>query len=140
MSTSQRVSRGFHRLAVFLAVIPLLVGAIIVIDGGKDAVVSAGKKYKTIECANAVHQKDSRQFFRSYFEASNVAAFLRELGCSDGEYVNVTFEELGKPPDFDWLSILVSILTVMGITGAVSLGVYSLIRGIGWVIGGFAAS
>lgn len=26
MSTSQRVSRGFHRLALFLAAIPLLIG------------------------------------------------------------------------------------------------------------------
>jgi hypothetical protein len=28
MSTSQRVTRGFHRLALFLAAIPLIVGAL----------------------------------------------------------------------------------------------------------------
>ena len=38
MSASQRVSRGFHRLGLFLAAIPLLVGGALVITSAIDKV------------------------------------------------------------------------------------------------------
>jgi hypothetical protein len=42
MSTSQRLSRGFHRLGLFLAVIPLLVGGIIAIGSAIGEAVESG--------------------------------------------------------------------------------------------------
>jgi hypothetical protein len=74
MSTSERVSRGFHRLELFLAAIPLLAGGV----------------------------------FATYLavDTANITPLVR-----------------GLP-----------------ITLAVTLAVYGVVRAIGWVIGGFAAS
>ena len=50
MSTSQRVSRGFHRLALFLAAIPLLIGSAISIYMAVDSVNTAkqwDEKYRS---------------------------------------------------------------------------------------------
>jgi len=48
MSTSQRVSRGFHRLGVFLAAIPLfLCGAFTINIAAKEL-----RNYRELACAN----------------------------------------------------------------------------------------
>jgi len=79
MSASQKLSRGFHRLALFLAAIPLLVG-------GYFSVFSA-----LLEPSYAGHR-----------------LFPLSIGFA--------------------------------ITLAVTLAVYGVVRAIGWVVGGFAAS
>ena len=80
-SGSQRVSRGFHRLAIFLAAIPLLVGLATSFYVAKDVA-----------------------------DPENTGPFLINFG------------------------------TGLAITLAAALAVYCLVRAIGWVIGGFAAS
>jgi hypothetical protein len=87
MSTSQRVSRGFHRLGLFLAAILLVVGLVFM-------------------ALDLVHLK--------------------------------LFETLPRLED---LPVLVfGILAGLIGLGVACLAVYGLVRAIGWVIGGFAAS
>jgi hypothetical protein len=65
---------------------------------------------------------------------------LKETGCRDWGQ-RVTYGEARRPPDFNWYSSFGnSLLLYLTITLAVSLAVYALLRAIGWVIGGFAAS
>jgi hypothetical protein len=65
---------------------------------------------------------------------------LKEIGCSNYEQDTVSFGEAWNPPQFDWLDVLVPTLAYnLTVVLAVSLGVYVLVRAIGWVIGGFAA-
>ena len=79
MASSRRISRGFHRLAILLAAIPLLIGGTIAILESYDALISASRKHQTLECAYSAKQKDSEQFWRWYFEATTVTAFLKRL-------------------------------------------------------------
>jgi hypothetical protein len=63
------------------------------------------------------------------------------LGCSDSEYETVTYREARDvSPDFNWLAnFAMPLFLFLGITLAVALCIYGIIRAIGWVIGGFAA-
>ena len=90
MSASQRVSRGFHRLAVLSAAIPLLLGIIY-------------------------------SLWSSYQTANNELDRHHKLECAR-EHAALW------PP------------VILALTAAISLGAYSVIRAIGWVIGRFAAS
>ncbi len=64
---------------------------------------------------------------------------LKEIGCSNYAQDTVSFREAWNPSQFNWLGVLVPTLTYnLSVVLAVSLGVYVLIRAIGWVIGGFA--
>jgi hypothetical protein len=85
MATSQRVSRGFHRLGLFLAAITMVVGFVLI-------------------AMDVVHLK------------------LWDVGANQLPMVIAGF--------------LVGLLEV----GLVCLAVYGLVRAIGWIIGGFAAS
>ena len=52
MSTSQRVSSGFHRLALFLAAIPLLMGIGASFFVAKDSADKASQAYQQLLCAH----------------------------------------------------------------------------------------
>ena len=138
MASSRRISRGFHRLAILLAAIPLLIGGTIAILESYDALTSASRKHQALECAYSAKQKDPEQFRRWYFEATTVTAFLKQLGCSNTGDDAVAFDEIGEVPHFDLFRTLSgAMLSKMGITLAVTLAVYVIVRAIGWVIGGF---
>jgi hypothetical protein len=83
MASSRRISLGFHRLAILLAAIPLLIGGTIAILESYDALTSASGKHQALECVYSAKQKDPEQFRRWYFEATTVTAFLKQLGCSN---------------------------------------------------------
>lgn len=161
MSTSQRVSRGFHRLALFLAAIPLLLGGIFSVYF---AWVSAGEaklpydEQATLVCAqNAFYKKFYADLSRDEFDrriAEKLASIqtgevkvtdpdLKELGCSDQSRTVSVLEifRARAPSEFSWSAVF---WPPLGYGLAVSLGValvlYGVIRAIGWVIGGFAAS
>ena len=56
MSASQRVSHGFHRLGLFLAAIPLLVGGALVITSAIGKANSASAEHQKLLCAHKFFQ------------------------------------------------------------------------------------
>ena len=151
MSSPQRISRGFHRLALFLAAIPLLIGIGSMIFTGIDA-NNSWRRHQKLVCAHE-HTGDPNKPWTypwDAFVATQVSRDdpvledreinLKPLGCSNSEYDTVKFGEALNPPEFSWLSELAKPLSFgLGIGLAVSLAVYGVVRAIGWVIGGFAA-
>ena len=67
---------------------------------------------------------------------------LQKLGCSDWEYDTAKFGEIRDvSPKLNRLGVFAPpLLQGLAITLAITLAVYGIIRAIGWVIGGFAAS
>jgi hypothetical protein len=65
---------------------------------------------------------------------------LKQIACSDRDYETVTYGEARNV----YGSLLRAVAQLLGIglslTLAASLAVYAIVRAIGWVIGGFAAS
>ena len=164
MATSQRLSRGFHRLALFLAAIPLIVGVFAIANVLAQA-DRATRQHQQLLCAHDYlvqerlllsddEMKDVKpwQIPWKLYEPIAVGMvvgeytkdwkiILNQIGCSDLEYDTVTYGEARNPPDFNWFHELgLPLALAVAITLAVSLSVYGIIRAIGWVIGGFAAS
>ena len=90
MAISHRLSRGFHRLAIFLAAIPLLVGG----------------------------------YFSVLFAIGFASRPTADVSLGHDWWIKFA-EDLG-------LGIVITL--------AMTLAVYGIVRAIGWVIGGFAAS
>ena len=63
MSTSQRPSRGFHRLALFLAAIPLLIGAPLSVWSAVEMAKRGFDHNKKLVCAHQVFQTDRRKMW-----------------------------------------------------------------------------
>jgi hypothetical protein len=161
MDTPQRLGRGFHRLAIFLAAIPLLAGVVVSVYVASDATSSAKRLHDdqvVLVCAqDAFYRKFYADLSRDEFERKIAAKLapietgevkvsepdLKELGCSDWSRTVSVLEIFGaRPPnEFSWAQNISSYLAIgLGITLAVSLAVYGMVRAIGWVIGGFATS
>ena len=194
MAASQRLSRGFHRLALFLAAIPLIVGALWSIIWSLDEANSASSRHQQVLCAHGriaaligSHEvKPDRwpppsgpkltieglgtipvgeDFLRlSQDERTKkvdeiLASVKAEttgpwdqwvpseklsplaLGCGEKYDADISYGEALIPPVFNWLGTLTSAMTpLIGTTLAATLAIYALVRAIGWVIGGFAAS
>ena len=145
MATSQRLSRGFHRLAFFLAAIPLLIGgAASLYHAYADADVGDVVN-QVLVCVHDYLDKQTSQSaegknWAALFAPDDQRIDLKETGCRDWGQ-RVTYGEVRRPPDFNWYSSFGnSLLLYLTITLAVSLAVYGIVRAIGWVIGGFAAS
>ena len=63
------------------------------------------------------------------------------LGCGEKYDADISYGEALIPPDFNWLTTFASgLIPSISITLALSAAVYALVRAIGWVIGGFAAT
>jgi hypothetical protein len=143
MSTAQRVSRGFHRFGFLLATVTFLIcGYFMVVTVMDDA----GRKQRARQellCA------------RDKIKASNAEAGLKAVGLTD----NLDLKSLGctswsrvvsreavlnvRDEDFSYASALLIPLSLslpLILALAISFGVYGLMRAIGRVIGGFAAS
>ena len=165
MSTSQRVGRGFHRLGLFLAAIPLLVGGWFSVLTAKDEARIGLYKHQQLVCAHEhiaqakpyLSDEDARRAgLPNGFELDqgnevpsaaqkpwelNWQIRLKQIGCSEYGDETVTFKEAHDPPDFKWLSVFARVLGLgLAISLAVSFAVYGVVCAIGWVIGGFAAS
>ena len=173
--SSQRVSRGFHRLAVFLAAIPFLLGGIWSLTTATEQASKDLKQHErevSLACARdrlkelGDEPNFHEQFLTSDFKSRSAIEAggefkhpadlpsgyhldkeeidLSKLGCSQtaGEYATVggTFD-VPDPTDFSYANALLPSLALgLSLTIALSLAVYGLVRAIGWVIGGFAAS
>ena len=143
MATRERVSRGFHWLGLLLATVTFLIcGYFMVVTVMDDA----GRKQRARQellCA------------RDKIKASNAEAGLKAVGLTD----NLDLKSLGctswsrvvsreavlnvRDEDFSYASALLIPLSLslpLILALAISFGVYGLMRAIGRVIGGFAAS
>ena len=144
MATSQRLSRGFHRLALFLAAVPLLVGGWFAVLTAKDEARIALYKHQQLVCAHEhIAQAPAAHPPKGLLSDEDVGfpLSLKGVGCSGNENETVTYEEARNPPGFNWFATFTStLMPSMAITLALSLAVYGIVRTIGWVIGGFAAS
>jgi hypothetical protein len=138
MSTAQRVSRGFHRLGLFLAAIPLQVGGAWSIFAALNEANYDLAKHQQLVCAHerVAKEKPGENIFNRFDSIS-----LKEIGCSDGPETLTVDEARNNPPDFNWLPTFgPGLVPGLPITLALTLAIYLLVRAIGWVIGGFAAS
>jgi hypothetical protein len=127
MSTSQRVSRGFHRRALVWAAIPLLVG-------GYFSVV-----YAVGEASMPPAEVWSRPALKieGFGTVPMPPGFDRLTRDEQDELVDQMATSL-RP---QWRANFSEALGVsLASTLAVSLAVYGVVRAIGWVVGGFAAS
>jgi hypothetical protein len=126
MAASQRVSRGFHRLGLFLAAIYLLIGiAVTMMIGDK-----LNFERVAFPCAaSKIKQDASERGVQLYYYD------LKDLGCSDTTYVVSPGMVLEASPQNMWVTISEWLV----ISLAVALAVYGIVRTMGWVIGGFVS-
>jgi hypothetical protein len=164
MSTAQRVSRGFHRLALVLAIILLLIGIAISYFIAKDfadgalliheKAVCAHRYVASKEAENATKRKCTGNEFPKCTDMEELdsviarpdpddrALWLMDIGCSDKATDIISFGEARTPPSsFNWTIPFVTWLAIGSVlTLAASFVAYAVVRAIGWVIGGFMAS
>jgi hypothetical protein len=126
MGASTRISHGFHRLALFSAAIPLLVG------GYLSVVYAVG------EASMPPEEVWSRPALKieGFGTVPLPPGFDRLTRDERDELVDQMAASLR--PQW-WANFSKALRVSLGITLAVSLAVYGIIRAIGWVIGGFAA-
>jgi hypothetical protein len=117
MAASHRVSRGFHRLALFLAGIPFLIGiGLSVFWGVHDANV-ASNTHEKLACAHERAGAMDKPWtlpwdafvkgqnpFDDLIPLDNREVSLKKLGCSDWEYDTAKLGEIRDvSPNFNWL-------------------------------------
>src|SRR5215510_14470999 len=123
MASAQRISRGFHRLAIFLAAIPLLAGGIVSLKVATEIAdrQQARHDWETVlVCAqDAFHKKFYPDLSRDEFERRIRAKLvpieldqvkvtdpdLKELGCSNqprAVSVRTIFRASRPPSEFSW--------------------------------------
>ena len=146
MSTAQRVSRAFHRLGFLLATVTFLICGYFMVVTVMDDARRKQSAHQELLCA------------RDRIKASNAQATipglkvvgltdnldLKSLGCTSWSRVVSREAVLNvRDEDFSYASALLIPLSLslpLILALAISFGVYSLMRAIGRVIGGFAAS
>jgi hypothetical protein len=115
MNAAQRVSRGFHRLGIVLAALALLFGVLFSVS----------------------HCPKSERLWKGSCQGHPVAV-------SDLTGEMVIYNGKKWVPYSWWTEFfsygLAEIVSSLPITLAVAIIIYGIVRGIGWVIGGFAAS
>jgi hypothetical protein len=146
MSTAQRISRGFHRLGLLLAAIPLLIGVGFCLIGPPYIMANyALDRHQKLVCAHEhvppipTPPPTPKGPFTD--EQVGLPLHLKSVGCSDSDAETVSYAEARNPPSFSWWTSYSSVAApLLAIAAAVSLAVYIVVRAIGWIIGGFAAS
>jgi hypothetical protein len=159
-----RCAHGLCPSSLFLATIPLLIGIAISYFIAKDFAdgallihekeVCAHRYVASKEAENATKRKCTGNEFPKCTDMEELdsviarpdpddrALWLMDIGCSDKATDIISFGEARAPPlPFSWADQFVTrVAIISAITLAVSLATYGLVRAIGWVIGGFAAS
>jgi hypothetical protein len=163
MSTAQRVSRGFHRLAVFLAAIPLVVGSGVSIFIALDQANAAKRSHdEQLELVCALGRAETAQKKvgekqpltdeevlalppegTNFFDRFDKKYDLKEIGCSE-HWRKVSWNDVVEaraPGEFNYfVEFALPLFIGLAISLAGAIAVYGIVRAIGWVIGGFAAS
>jgi len=136
MSAAQRVSRDFHRLALFLAAIPLLLGGSLSIYIAFDLASRLWEQHQKLVCAHEhVAGKKLGENVFDQFDTVN----LKQIGCSNSDDTVTVGEARNPPPNLNWFAAFGSglLLSPLPQILIVKLVVYVLVRARGWVIGGF---
>jgi hypothetical protein len=146
--TSPRVSRGFHRLGLFLAAIPLLWGVFYSLGDPLQMANHDLDWHQKVACAHGVFQTDPKRFWTAAFAPPPAGRTdppltidLQAIGCSSQADDALLIAYAENPPAFNWwTSFGAQAGFILAFAGVVSLAVYGVVRAIGWVIGGFASS
>jgi hypothetical protein len=127
MAALQRDSRGFHRLGLFLAAIPLLIG-------GTWSVIYALNEAATASSENPTPKSSAAT------PSSGKNLTIDGVDISPVLTPDQQNEKLDRMAPPSWMIKFAELLAKsLMISLAVSLAVYGVVRAIGWVIGGFAA-
>jgi len=153
MAASQRVSRCFHRLGLFLAAIIVLVGGYYWVVSASEVANQDWRHHKALVCAHHFRHRDEKRFWELSLteldDNGEAIIDLRALGCSqpvNDPHEIIKFGEVRVVPSFSWLSsfgsnlLFAPILVTALATLLLALAVYVVVRAIGWVIAGFAPS
>lgn len=145
MSTAQRVRRGFQRLAILLAAIPLLFGVVYSLGTPLQMANDDLSWHQKVVCAHEhvppVPSPPPTPKGPFTDEQVGLPLSLQSVGCSDRDQDTVSYAEARNPPDFNWWgSYGRHAAPFLAVAAIASLALYALVRAIGWVIGGFAAS
>ena len=153
--TAQRVSRGFHRLGFFIAAALFLIAGALAVGPALQKANDASEEHQKLLCAHKYFGSgELRKLilskailtgpFTDLIPLDNRELSFKALDCSSSDIDTVRYGEARDPPSFnwlDWLGVFAPLAAIpLGLALVVSLGVYTFIRAIGWVIGGFAAS
>jgi hypothetical protein len=110
MGASQRVSRGFHRLGLFLAAI-ILIGGSYWVFSAFDVAGIYWRHHKALMCAHDFLQRDEKRFWDLSYMPDNteeVLIDLKALECSqpvNDSRAIVQFGEVKEvTPSFGWIS------------------------------------
>jgi len=138
MSTAQRVNRGFHRLALFLAAIPLLLGGSLSVYIAFDLANRLWEQHQKLVCAH--EHVAGKKPGENVFDQSDTVK-LKQIGCSNSDDTVTVGEARDPPPNLNWFAEFGSglLLSPLPQTLIVTLVVYVIVRAIGWVISGFVA-
>lgn len=148
--TANSISRGFHRLAIFIATVPLIVGCVIAIVSATDIANREHARHQDILCARErwkpppePYNKPGATDEELIAEINHLAGVvnLKVIGCFSGSgSENITYEEMrNKPNEVSWLiKLILPFAFFAAISAVVALVVYGVVRAIGWVISGFA--
>ena len=127
MAALQRDSRGFHRLGLFLAAIPLLIG-------GTWSVIYALNEAAPASSENPPPKSSAAT------PSSGKNLTIDGVDISPVLTPDQQNEKLDRMAPPSWRIKFAELLAKsLMISLAVSLAVYGVVRAIGWVIGGFAA-
>jgi hypothetical protein len=154
MSASQNISRGFHRLGIFLALIPFIVGAgwsLKVANEDASNLAALHDDEVSYACAKKVLMTDSaarREIESKYTDAppgflpEDERVDLQKLGCASSSEIATVGDLLNvpEPMDFSYAGVFYPTLAPgLVVSLILSLLVYCLVRAIVWVIGGFVS-
>jgi hypothetical protein len=143
MGASQRVSRGFHRLGLFLAAIPLVIGIILSVGVAVEQANVEEAYHQKVVCAGQHPERWAATTAPkgSLTDEQVGTLSFKQVGCSDNEDETVSYAEARNPPQFySWSSYASNATPYLIFAVAVSVMLYGLVRAIGWIIGGFATS
>ena len=125
-----------------MAAIPLVIGVFYALTESAHYANRALERHERVTCAHEVYKSDRKRFWRGVFDPENKESTLldaQKMGCSSEPEPILISEATQPPPDFNWWATYGEIAgPVLIIAAFVAAAIYGLLRGIGWVIGGFA--
>jgi hypothetical protein len=138
MAALERLNLNFHRLALLLAAIPLLLGGSLSVYIAFDLANRLWDQHQKLVCAHeyVAGQKPSGKVFDQFDTIK-----LKQIGCSNSDDTVRVGEARNPPPNLNWFAEFGSALLLSPLpqTLIVTLAVYVVVRVTGWIIGGFEA-